>query len=70
LPADGPRYPAEAFAAQLDVGLRAANETVVVAVTAWSAVFRAYVDTAKVARELFGGLLIDWHQRLFAPPGR
>jgi hypothetical protein len=60
----------EAFAAQLDVGLKAANETVVGTVTAWSAVFRAYLDTATAARQLFGGLLIDWHQRLFAPPSR
>ncbi|MGO8919486.1 MAG: hypothetical protein ACLQJR_26595 [Stellaceae bacterium] len=69
-PAASVKDPLETFVAQLDFGFRAANETVIGTTKAWSAVFRAYIDTATAARQLFGGLLFDWHQRFFVRPDR
>lgn len=69
-PAAGVNDPMDAFAAQLDLGFQAANETLLGAATAWNAAFRAYIDGVDAARRIFGGLLLDWHQRLFLRPDR
>lgn len=63
MPEAGAQDPMDALAAQLDLGFRAANETMLGTAAAWNAVFRAYMDSAEVARRALGGLLIDWHQR-------
>ncbi len=60
-PEAGARDPMEAFAAQLDLGFRAANETLLGTARAWDAVFKACIDAADASRRIFGGLLVDWH---------
>jgi hypothetical protein len=69
-PEAGVNNPMETFAAQLDLGFHAANETLLGTATAWNAVFRAYIDSADAARRAFGGLLIDWQQQVFPRPDR
>lgn len=69
-PVAAARDPMEAFAAQLDLGFRAANETLLTTARAWDVVFKACIDTADASRRIFGGLLVDWHQRFFPRPDR
>ena len=66
----GAKDPMETAAAQLDLGFQAANATMLAAATAWHAAFRANIESAEAARRIFGGLLLDWHQRFFLRPGR
>ena len=67
---DVPRDPTDALAAQFDSALRAANATLVGSAEAWHAMFRAYVEVSEAARHAFGGMLIDWHQRLLGRVNR
>ena len=68
-PAAGGHDAMDALAALFDLGFQAANETVLGTAKTWDAVFRAYVDTCDASRQIFGGLLVDWHQRFLIPPG-
>jgi hypothetical protein len=61
--------PMDAFAALFDFGLQAANETVVGTAKTWDWLLRAYIDTCDATRQIFGGLLVDWHQRFLNPSG-
>jgi hypothetical protein len=62
--------PAEAFAAQVDLSLRWANDLLLDSAKTWHAVFKAQVDTCDAARRSFGGLLVDWHEGFFHAPRR
>jgi hypothetical protein len=68
-PAAGVDDPMGAFAALFDIGLRAANETVVGTAKTRDSVFRAYIGTCDAARQIISSLLVDWHQRFLNPSG-
>lgn len=64
MPAAHPPDPMETFAAQVDLALRAANDTLLGSAQAWHAVARTYAELLEAGGRAYGGLLIDWHQRL------
>ena len=55
--------PLEAFAAQLDLAMRAGNVGFFEAAQAWHALAKIQVELIETAGRAFGGLLLDWHGR-------
>jgi hypothetical protein len=69
-PSAANKEPLEALSEQYERAVRVANESLVDSAVVWNAVFRAYAGVFEAARRTYGGMLIDWHQKVLGPPAR